>query len=154
MTRFMAPSDAQLRDCWHALEVSGGPLRKRVHQELQAKSGVPANWIDVLLLLANAPDGRQPMHVAAKQSGLTSGGLTKLADRMQQAGLLGRIHSSVDRRIVYLELTREGMRQAAEVAAVQVMVLRRQLAALSGDDVLALTDTMRAVHAPGVVRQR
>jgi DNA-binding MarR family transcriptional regulator len=142
-----APSDAQLRECWHALENSGGSLRRRVQRELQTTCGVPSTWIDVLLLLASAPDQRQPMHVAATQSGLTSGGLTKLADRMQLAGLLTRTHSPEDRRIVYLELTAEGTKQAATIAAHQITVLRRQLAALTSADIRTLTDTLHAVHA-------
>lgn len=156
MSRATAPSDAQLRDCWQTIELTSGPLRRRVQRELQARSGVPASWIGVLLQLAGAPGQKQPTHAAAEQSGLTSGGFTKLADRMEHAGLLSRTHSSTDRRIIYLELTREGSRQAARLAAVQLAVLRRQLAALSGAEVLALTETLRAVHtdSPPALRPR
>lgn len=157
MTRSTAPSDAQLRDCWLTIELTSGPLRRRVQRELQARCGVPASWIGVLLQLAAAPGQKQPTHAAAEQSGLTSGGFTKLADRMEQAGLLTRTHSASDRRIIYLELTRDGSRQAARLAAVQLTVLRRQLGALSGDEVRALTETLRTVHTevpPPPVRTR
>ena len=75
-------SDAQLRDCWRALESSSTVVRTRIQQQLRTETGLPAGWPDVLVLLAGAPHHRQPMHVVARQTGLTSGGFTKLADRM------------------------------------------------------------------------
>jgi DNA-binding MarR family transcriptional regulator len=148
MIRSKPPSDAQLLDCWHTLESTSGPLRRRIQRELQVRSGVPAAWIGVLLQLAGAKDQQQPTHVAAEQSGLTSGGFTKLADRMQQAGLLSRTHSDSDRRIIYLALTPEGSRQAARLASVQSTVLRRHLAALTGAEARTLIAALRAVQDP------
>lgn len=137
-------TDAQLRDCWRALETCTAAVRGHIHRELQSETGMPAGWTDVLLLLAHAPGARQPMHVAARQTGLTSGGFTKLADRMHQAGLITRDHSTDDRRIVYLTLTQQGAQKAAETDAIQAAVLRRHLGAVSSADLYALTDAVRS----------
>jgi DNA-binding MarR family transcriptional regulator len=137
------PSDAQLRDCWRALESSSTVVRTRIQQQLRTETGLPAGWPDVLVLLASAPDHRQPMHVAARQTGLTSGGFTKLADRMQQAGLITRDHATDDRRIVYLTLTKHGAQKAADTERIQTAVLRRELAAISSKDLTILTKAIR-----------
>jgi DNA-binding MarR family transcriptional regulator len=139
-------SDAQLRECWRALESSSTVVRTRIQRQLHTETGLPAGWSDVLLLLAGAPHHRQPMHVAARQTGLTSGGFTKLADRMQQAGLITRDHATDDRRIIYLTLTRHGAQKAADTERIRTAVLRHELAAVSSKDLLSLTKAMRSVR--------
>jgi len=74
---------------------------------------------------------------------LTSGGFTKLANRMQHAGLLTRDHAIDDRRVIYLALTQQGAQKAAEAERVQTEVLRHQLATISSEALLSLTDAMR-----------
>jgi DNA-binding MarR family transcriptional regulator len=145
VTTSAQPSDAQLRDCWRALESSSMAVRTRIRQRLQTETGLPAGWPDVLVLLAGAPGHRQPMRVAARHTGLTSGGFTKLADRMQQAGLITRDHATDDRRVIYLTLTSHGAQKAVDTERIQTAVLRHELAAVSSEDLSTLTKAMRSV---------
>ena len=61
---------------------------------------------------AQAPDRRLPMTRLARDLTMTSGGFTKLADRMAREGLIDRRGSSDDRRVVYATLTDEGVQIA------------------------------------------
>ena len=139
-------SDAQLRDYWRALESSSTVVRTRIQQQLRTETGLPTGWPDVLLQLASAPEHRQPMHIAARHTGLTSGGFTKLADRMQHAGLITRDHATDDRRIIYLTLTQHGAQKAADTERIQTAVLRHELAAIPSKDLLTLTKAMRTLQ--------
>ncbi len=67
--------------------------------------GLPAAFFDALYRLIDAPDQRLPMSTLARQLSMTSGGFTKVADRMARAGLIDRRGSSGDRRIVHATLT-------------------------------------------------
>ena len=113
-----------------------------------ARSGVPAQWFAVLQLLFEAEDGRLPMSMIARKLAMTSGGFTKLADRMAREGLIDRRSASADRRVVYATLTDRG-RERAETAAraygeaVHSHVLR----ALDVADLHALADIARRLDA-------
>lgn len=62
--------------------------------------------------------GRRPVEIQAL-TGLTSGGVTKLLDRMEAAGLTNRSHGEVpgDRRAIEVHLTEKGKEFARLLAA-------------------------------------
>lgn len=65
----------------------------------------------------------------ARECQLDTGGMTRLLDRLEAKGLVRRVRSSEDRRVVNLELTDEGREAARSVPAVLCGV---QNAALRG----------------------
>lgn len=114
--------------------------------------GVPAQWFAVLYLLLRAPDERLPMSKLARDLSMTSGGFTKLADRMARDGLIDRRGSSGDRRVVHAALTdrgrvigRDGARTYAEAISARV------LQAVTTEDLHKLAEigqTLRAANQP------
>ncbi|GAA4918559.1 MarR family winged helix-turn-helix transcriptional regulator [Streptomonospora salina] len=82
-------------------------------------------WFEVLIRLQRSPENRLPMSVLAREVSLSSGGFTKLADRLERQGYLVRTSCPEDRRVVYAELTAEG-RAFAEKARAQHVVLLRE----------------------------
>ena len=58
-------------------------------------------YFAVLTLLLDSEDQRLPMSRIARDLAMTSGGFTKLADRMARDGLIDRRGSSGDRRVVF-----------------------------------------------------
>lgn len=70
--------------------------------------GIPAQWFAVLQLLDLAPDQRLPMSTIARRLPMSTGGFTKLADRLARDGLIDRRGSAGDRRVVYATLTDHG----------------------------------------------
>jgi DNA-binding MarR family transcriptional regulator len=59
--------------------------------------------------------GRITAGELARASGLTTGSVTAVLDRMERAGFVRRVRDDEDRRRVYVELTPEARRRIAEV---------------------------------------
>lgn len=88
----------------------------RVHMLVEARIGevlegrtLTLAGFDVLASLrrAGAPYRKTPTELATT-SMLTTGGVTFRLDRLEEAGLIQRVRSTEDRRVVYAELTDEG----------------------------------------------
>ena len=79
-----------------------------LESELQEATGLPLGWFEVLLQLRDAPDGRLPMNGLADSLLLSKSGITRLIDRMSDAGFIERAPCDEDRRIVYATITRKG----------------------------------------------
>ncbi len=97
--------------------ITSGVLRaQRRIDRIVEESGVPAQWFAVLHSLLLAPEHRLPMNALARDLSMTSGGFTKLADRMAVEGLIDRRSSAEDRRVVNARLTPKGLRTAEQAA--------------------------------------
>ena len=68
----------------------------------------PLSWYDVLLELSSAPGYRLRMHELAGAVVLSRSGHTRLADRLEKAGLLRREPDPEDGRGSFAVLTDEG----------------------------------------------
>ena len=97
-------------EAWEAVIRTVGSLLKTFERELQETESLPLTWYDVLVQLSAEPDGRLRMQALAESVVLSRSGLTRLIDRMEKAGLVGREHSTEDRRGYYAVLTEEGRR--------------------------------------------
>ena len=95
---------------------------------------LPGPWFEVLLRLLRTPGGRLTMSRLAHEVALTSGGFTKLADRMVAAGLIERRASAEDRRVSHAVLTAAGQRVAEEAQQVHVDALREHFLGPLGEE--------------------
>jgi DNA-binding MarR family transcriptional regulator len=68
----------------------------------------PLAWYDVLWAIRRAPARRIRMSELAASLTISRGGLTKLADRLENAGLIRRERADNDGRGLYAVLTAEG----------------------------------------------
>ncbi len=78
----------------------------------------------------------------AQQVALSSGGITRLLDRIIAAGLVERVPCPTDRRVQYAALTDTGRARLEQAAAVQVRQLRRTFEHFSADDVRTLDELL------------
>jgi DNA-binding MarR family transcriptional regulator len=101
-----APTQEHLA-AWLALLRAQATVTDAVEAELVAGSGLPLAWHEVLVRLARA-GGRMRMRELAQAVLLSKSGLTRLADRMQEAGLLERSACPTDRRGTFAVLTKAG----------------------------------------------
>jgi DNA-binding MarR family transcriptional regulator len=77
-------------------------------RELERAVGIPLVWFDVLIHIGGAPEGRLTMSKLSSDVALTTGGVTRLVDRMVEAGLVARQNCPSDRRSVHVVLTPDG----------------------------------------------
>lgn len=98
-------------------QVQGG-LARRLGADLEARCGVPLVWFEVLARLGQQEDEQLTMGVLAEQVSLTTGGVTRLADRMEAAGYVERIASPTDRRVIHVALTDKGKAKLSEASDV------------------------------------
>ena len=85
-------------------------IQRRLDRELRAEVSLPDGWLEVLLRIGRTPGQAVPMTQLAEMVLFSSGGFTKLADRMERAGLIHRAPCPTDRRSLLATLTPEGER--------------------------------------------
>lgn len=80
---------------------------------------------------------------------IDAGAMTRSLDRLAAKGLIDRVRSHEDRRVVELQLTEDGRRLAAQVASVLCQVLNRHLAGFSHDEWQTLLGLLQRMNANG-----
>lgn len=111
-------------------------------------SGLPAACFAVLQLLQAAPEERLPMTQIARSLSMTSGGFTKMADRMARDGLIDRRGASGDRRVTHAILTQRGRALARESARVYADAVNTLvLAAVAPEDLQVLARMAQQLNA-------
>jgi DNA-binding MarR family transcriptional regulator len=150
-------SDEDLLASWELVTHAVARTQERVLSRIE-DAGLPSQWVTALHLLLRTSDHRLPMSRLARDLSMTSGGFTKLADRMGQEGLIDRRNSAGDRRVVYAELTEAGLRLARRTERQYKSALREHvLGVLSTDTLLALAQAaqvLNAAHADVVEQAR
>ncbi|ASU84633.1 MarR family transcriptional regulator [Nocardiopsis gilva YIM 90087] len=127
--------DDELITAWgllHEALHTTGPLLLRDIDPSEGDMSGP--WFEVLIRLQRSPGHRQPMSKLAREVSLSSGGFTKLADRLERKGYLARKSCPSDRRVVYAELTEAGQELANEARARHVVLLREHVLRPLGED--------------------
>ncbi|TQN31278.1 DNA-binding MarR family transcriptional regulator [Haloactinospora alba] len=109
-------------------------------------------WFEVLIRLQRSPGHRLPMNQLARHASLSSGGFTKLADRLERKGYVKREACPDDRRVVYAQLTPAGLEVAEYARAKHVQLLREHVLGVLGSaevrQFAELARTLRDRSAP------
>jgi DNA-binding MarR family transcriptional regulator len=110
--------------------------------------GLEAGWFDVLATLRRAGAPHR-LSAGALASGLvmSTGGMTKRLDKLQDAGLVVRSPDPDDRRGVLVSLTDEGLRVIDRAVEDHVANEARLLSALSEREVKALNASLSKLLA-------
>ena len=108
------------------LEAQEG-IKRRLEDDLRAAVDLPGPWFEVLLRIGRTPGQAVPMTQLARMVLFSSGGFTKLADRMESAGLIRRAPCPGDRRSHLATLTPEGRAVLDRALAVHVPGIQRHL---------------------------
>jgi DNA-binding MarR family transcriptional regulator len=98
-------------------------------QELEQACGIPLVWFDVLIHVGGAPEGRLTMSKLSADIALTTGGVTRLVDRMVDAHLVARQSCPSDRRSVHVVLTPKGEATLKDAIAEHIEGIDRHLMA-------------------------
>lgn len=81
----------------------------------------------------------------ARECQLDAGGMTRLLDRLEGKGLVRRVRSSEDRRVVNLELTDEGRAAARKIPAVLCGVQNAHLRGFTVEEWQLLKSMLRRI---------
>ncbi|MGW4891574.1 MarR family winged helix-turn-helix transcriptional regulator [Kitasatospora sp. NPDC004240] len=85
---------------------------------IEAECGISHSVFEVLLVLGRAGEPGLPMREIGRERVLTTGGVTRLVDRMEAAGLVRRTQHPEDRRVQLVALTELGERTCVRAARV------------------------------------
>ncbi len=131
--------DAARLAAWRAFLQAHALLTDVLARELDEASHVPLPWYDVLLQLTEA-GGRLRMQELASRLVLSRSGITRLVDRLQEAGYVQREHCSEDRRGTWAVLTTEGRSALRRAAPVHLRGIEEHFARHLTDDEAATLD--------------
>lgn len=123
-------------------------LTDRLGRELEQDVGIPLVFFDVLINVGAAPEGRVTMSRLSNDIALTTGGVTRLVDRMVDAGLVERQACPSDRRSIHVILTAGGRDVLNRAVAAHIEGIDRHLMAhLSDKDRASLTTALTKILA-------
>jgi DNA-binding MarR family transcriptional regulator len=108
-----SPSPERLR-AWRLFFESALALSDLLEVELERDTGIPLRWYDTMVHLEEAPEGVR-MNELAERILYSKSGLTRIVDRMEEAGLVRRVRPENDRRSLFVFLTDKG-RETLEAA--------------------------------------
>jgi DNA-binding MarR family transcriptional regulator len=83
-------------------------LSRSLGAQLEEACDLPLAWFEVLVQLRKSPEGRLKMNQIADAIVHSSGGTTRLIDRLEEAGLVQRQLCPSDRRAIHVAITEQG----------------------------------------------
>lgn len=105
----MAELDSAQNTLWKLFLTVHTRLVERVEQDFQQAGLPPFEWYDVLIALKQAPAQQMRLSELAEILLVNRTNVTRLADRMEKAGLIRREVCRDDRRGAYAVLTPAGL---------------------------------------------
>ncbi|RYY84149.1 MAG: MarR family transcriptional regulator [Comamonadaceae bacterium] len=125
-------------------------MASEVDAALEPRGLTSAQWIPLLKLhLGHASTAAE----LAREARLDAGAMTRMLDRLEAKGLVARVRSSQDRRVVKLELTESGRAAASQIPAELCKVQNALLQGLSVPEWEQLKDLLHRVLATALARQ-
>jgi DNA-binding MarR family transcriptional regulator len=116
-------------------------LWERIDTRLRAEHDLPLSFFESLYLIGGSRNGGLRIGDLARALRVTVGGTSKLADRIERAGLIRREPDPDDRRASRIVLTRSGRRAlAAAVTTYETELASALDAVLSKEEQAAMHD--------------
>lgn len=134
--------DAVHLDAWRSFLTAHATLIDRLGEEMEAETGLPLPWYEVLLLIYES-DGRQlRMHELAESRLLSRSAMTRFVDRMEAAGLVDRETCNADRRGTFVTATDLGKKRFREAGRVHLRGIEEHFARQVTEAEAAMLTTM------------
>jgi DNA-binding MarR family transcriptional regulator len=129
-------------DAWRAVVTTHAAVTDRVAKALAARDLPPLSWFELLWAIDKSPTGRPRMSELAEYLTLSRGGITKLVDRLTDAGYIERVSCAEDRRSLQAELTPAGRRMLEEMREAYTEELAVHLATISPAEAELISDAL------------
>ena len=135
---------------WRAVLNAHASVVGRVEDALGSAGLPPLAWYDVLWAVRRAPGKQVRMAELADGLTLSRGGVTKLVDRLESAGLLRRERAEDDGRGFYAALTADGEKMLRRMWPVYAAALQETfVGALSEKEARAIAGALTAAARSG-----
>ena len=135
---------------WRGMLRVHSDMTRVLDAELTHRHGLPLTSYEVLLFLADSPDGRMRMSELADSVLLSRSGLTRLVDRLERDGLLKREQCEEDARGYFAAITDRGRALFTEARRTHLAGVReRFLSRFSRDDLVTLGELWEKVPHGG-----
>lgn len=132
-------------------------VHRGISEDVERVTGLPGTWMEVLLRLSRTPGGAVRINELAAQVSFAPSSFSRLADRMEEQGLVHRAPDPTHRRATLLHLTADGQKRLSEAVAVHEPSLHTRFAGLLTDDELnaleSITRKLRDANDPNRVNQ-
>jgi DNA-binding MarR family transcriptional regulator len=136
-------SNAAEMRAWTAFLNAQAALLRQLEAELVDKEDMTLAEFDVLIQLGLAPDRRLRMTELSDRVRLSHSGVTRLVDRMTQAGLVKRTRCDSDRRGTFATLTAAGRARLRRAQPVHLRGIREHFGKrLSAAQLSAVADAL------------
>ncbi len=141
------PSGDEKVELFGLLLETNARLSRSLAMVLESQCELPLPWFEVLLQLRKTSDGRLKMHRIADAIVHSTGGTTRLIDRLEEAGLVARQNCPSDRRAIFVAITEEGNRRLDEALSVHLTYLDGHMGSrLSGAERSTLTSLLHKLN--------
>src|SRR5437762_7060090 len=120
-------------NAWGAFLTAHKALENILNRELESGCGLPLTWFDALAQLRMAPGQRLTMGQLATALLFSKSGLTRLIDRMVEAGLVQRLARPGDRRSLHIALAEAGDAKYRQALPIHLDHVKRHFAAYLRD---------------------
>ena len=128
-------------------------LQRGFHADVERATGIGGACLEVLLRLHRTPGGAMRINELAAQVTLPASSFSRLADRMEEQGLVARSPDPAHRRATLLRMTQSGEQRFTEIWKVLEPSLRARFGKLLSDQELdaleAITRKLRDANRPG-----
>lgn len=145
MTRWL---DEEQQRAWRAFLGALAHLQSGLDAQLQADSGMPHGYYEILVRLSESPDRRMRMSALAEAASSSRSRLSHAVAQLEARGWVRRDPCPEDRRGLVATLTDEGFAALAAAAPGHVEAVRRLLVdRLTREQVRQLREISEAVLA-------
>lgn len=135
---------------WNSFVRTHSMLTRDLDRALQSGAGMPLVWYDALAAIAASPNKRIRLNELEEHVMLSQSGVSRLAARLVEAGLIERSVPKEDRRAVEVRLTRQGNSKLNAARKVQSTQLRDLwVAQMSEREAKALRKVLDRVRGEG-----
>ena len=137
---------AQSRAVGRLIKQVFASLLRNIDERMQPFGLTAMQWEPLMLIHFERAD---TVAALARESQVGCGSMTRMLDRLERKALLRRRRSSVDRRVVHLELTAKGKKVVAAILPLVVGELDQHLQDFSASDVNRLTQLLQRMLENG-----